>query len=163
MTSHLAALLAVWFCVPALGGDIPATIKPDALVLRLSSGWWLRINRDGSGSYGFGALFERVRVAKGTYEFAGVLDEIKHVFHRKPKNVEEPYMAVSYLEKGSSSAEEYPAAIDQALLKKLFILARNNTVRPANEVEHAWHNKIEKFWRKNSPICPNKPDAGDGK
>jgi hypothetical protein len=40
-----------------------------------------------------------VRVSKGTFAFADVLDDIKRVFPRRPKYAEEPYKAVSYLEK----------------------------------------------------------------
>ncbi len=160
MTIILFACLS--FSVYA-GGNMPATEKAVAVELRLSEGWWVRINQNGAGSYGFGVLMARVRVMQGTFAFEDVLDEIKRGFPRKPKNSEEPYMAVSYWEKGSSSAEEHPLAKDEALLAKLFIAARANTVPPANETEKSWHDQIEEFWKKHPPISPNKPDAGAGK
>jgi hypothetical protein len=82
-------------------------------------------------------LLAQARVSKSTFSFADVLDDIKRVFSRKPKYAEEPYMAVSYWEKGASFVEERHRAMDPGLLTKLFILARSNRVPPANKIKKA--------------------------
>jgi hypothetical protein len=158
----MTIILTVSFCFTACAGNMPATENTAAVELRLSRGWWVRINQDGSGSYGFGVLVARVKVMKSTFAFKDILEDIRRVFDRKPKNAEAPYMAVSFRKKGSSSAEEYPLAKDNTLLAKLFGLARYNAVPPANKIEKAWYDQIEEFWTKHPPIFFDKPDSGEG-
>jgi hypothetical protein len=95
----MTIILFAYICLSACASDMPVSDKAVAVHLRLSEGWWIQINQDGSGSFGFGVLMDLVRVSKGTFAFADVLDDIKRVFPRRPKYAEEPYKAVSYLEK----------------------------------------------------------------
>ena len=50
----------------ALADDIPDMKDCASIVLRASEGWWLMINQDDSGSYGFGTLPDRVQVTRMT-------------------------------------------------------------------------------------------------
>ena len=135
----------------------------EAVKLRHSGGWEIRINSDGGGSYGFGTIPARIEVTKGTFVFTDVIRDIKEASSRTPKNAEEPYIAVTYWGKGESSAEEHLIAIDQALFDRLFKLARANAVAPQGELQKAEYAVVEKFWKKGPPIAPDKPNAGDGK
>ena len=140
-----------------------ACVGEDLVAVRLhhSGGWEIRIDQDGGGSYGFGALPARIRIAKGTFAFSDVIDDIERAFPRKPKNAEEPYMAISYWQEAATSAVEHYIAVDDALLERYFNLARANSVAPENDIEKAWHDQIEEFWTKQPPIPPNTPDLGD--
>ena len=152
----------------AFSEDRPAMKQCASIHLRLSEGWWLSINDDGSGSYGFGTGMARVEVVKNTFSFEQVYAAIEKVFFKKPDNAEEPYMAVSYYREGTSSAIEYRMVQDRHLLTKLFLLARANAHPPANDFDIRSHNQVESFWR-NSPwkekvhVSPSKANPADQK
>lgn len=146
----------------------PAMMQCASIHVRLSEGWWLSINDDGSGAYGFGTGMVRVEVVKNTFNFEQVYADIDKVFLKKPANAEEPYMAVSYYRKGNSSAVEHRLAIDRHLLSKLFLLARANPHPAVNDFDIRSHNQLEKFWRSSpwkekSHLPPNKANSADEK
>ena len=145
----LSLLFLACLSLLAFSEDRPAMEQCASIYVRLSDGWWLSINDDGSGSYGFGTGMARVDVVKNTFSFEQVYAAIEKVFVKKPKNSEEPYMAISYYSGGTSSAVEYRMAQDRHLLKKLFLLARENADQPANEFDARSHNQVESFWRNN--------------
>ena len=167
----LITLLLFFFAFPSLKAfseDRPAMKQCASIHLRSSDGWWLSINDDGSGSYGFGTGMARVEVVKNAFSFEQVYAAIEKVFAKKLEKSEEPYMAASYYREGTSSAVEHRLAQDRHLLSKLFLLARENAHPPANEFEARSHNQVESFWR-NSPwkkrpqVFPNKMATDDGK
>ena len=164
----LSLLLLACLSLLAFSEDRPAMKQCASIHVRLSEGWWLSINDDGSGSYGFGTGMAKVDVVKNTFSFEQVYAAIEKVFVKKPKNAEEPYMAVSYYREGISSAVEHRLAQDRNLLTKLFQLARANAHPPANEFDTRSHNQVESFWR-NSPwgesphVSPNKANPADAK
>ena len=155
----LAISIYACLCFSACAVALPAASMAAAVELRTSGGWWIRINNDGSGRYGFGELPDYVKIANGTFAFGEILDDISRALPRKPKNAEAPYVAVSFWKEGSYSAEEHLVAMNNTLLTKLFISARNNTVPPANEFEKIWYDNIESFWLKNPPISTDRPGA----
>lgn len=137
--------------------------NPVAVILRHSGGWEIRINSDGGGDYGLGTTAARVGFKDGTFVFADVLADIKQVSSRTPKNAEGPSIAVSYWQKGQSSAEEHRIAEDKVLFEKLFKLAKANAIVPKDEPAKSEYEKVEKFWETHPPITPDKPNAGDSK
>ena len=86
--------------------EIPNMMKCTFIVLRTSEGWWLRINNDESGSYGFGTQPEKVEVKNGTFNFKQVYSETRKVSAEVRKKAEGPYVTVSYYVFGNSSARE---------------------------------------------------------
>ena len=164
----LALLFLLSFSFLALSDDRPAMEQCASIYVRLSEGWWLSINDDGSGSYGYGTGLARVEVVKNTFSFEQVYAAVEEAFARKPENSEEPYMAVSYYGQGASTAVEYRLAQDRNLLNKLFLLARENVHPPANEFDIRSHDQVESFWR-NSPwrekphVSPDKANPADAK
>jgi len=152
----------------AFSEDRPAMKQCASIHVRLSDGWWLSINDDGSGSYGFGTGMARVDVVKNTFGFEQVYVAIEKVFVKKLQNAEEPYMAVSYYREGASSAVEHRLAQDRHLLTTLFQLARANARPPANEFDARSHDQVESFWR-NSPwresphVSPDNTGPADAK
>jgi len=80
---------------------------------RSTDGWWISVNKDGSGSYGFGTGLARVKLKKDTFSFERVFTDIEKVFVEKPVNGEETYMAVSYWRENISSATGYYMALDR--------------------------------------------------
>ena len=163
----LSIVFSVCLYWPACAEDMPGMEECTSIGLRSSEGWWLRINNDGSGSYGFGALPARVEIKKDTFRFEQVYTETRKAFARKPKNAEKPYMAVTYWRAGSSSAREYCLAENRQLLAKLFLTARDNALPPSNEIEKHSNDQIESFWQR-SPwiesllISHDKVDAHGG-
>jgi hypothetical protein len=145
----LALLFLACLSLMAFSEDRPAMKQCASIYVRSSEGWWLSINDDGSGSYGFGTGMARVEVVKNTFSFKQVYAAIEKVFAKKPENAEEPYMAVSYYREGTSSAVEHRLAQDRRLLTRLFLLARANVHPPANEFDTRSHNQVESFWRNN--------------
>jgi hypothetical protein len=146
----LSLLFLAYLSLIAFSEDRPAMKQCASIHVRLSEGWWLSINDDGSGSYGFGTGMARVEVLKNTFSFEQVYAAIEKVFFKKPENAEEPYMAVSYYREGAGSAVEHRLSQDRDLLTKLFLLARANAHPPANDFDICSHNQVESFWR-NSP------------
>jgi len=152
----------------AFSEDRPTMKQCASMHVRSSEGWWLSINHDGSGSYGFGTGLARVEVVKNTFSFEQMYYAFEKVFVNKPDNAENPYMAVSYYREGASSAVEHRLAQDRQLLAKLFLFARENTHPPVNEFDTRSHNQVESFW-KNSPwkesphVSPNKANPADAK
>jgi hypothetical protein len=160
---YLAIIFSVCFNLLVYAENIPDMKECTFIVLRTSEGWWLRINNDESGSYGFGVQPERVEVKKDTFDFRRVYTETKKTFTETRKNAEGQYIAVSYYASGNSSAREYYLSQSRQWLAPLFIAARNNSLPPANELEERSHDKIEAFWKKSPFLSPNKPDTVDGK
>jgi len=164
----LSLLFLVCLSLLAFAEDKPAMKQCASIHVRLSDGWWLSINSDGSGSYGFGTDVARVEVVRNTFSFEHVYVAIEKGFVKKPENAEEPYMAVSCYMEGASSAVEHRLAQHRPFLTNLFLLARANARPPANEFDTRSHNQVESFWR-NSPwreipqVSTNKPATGDGK
>jgi len=164
----LLLLYSAYLPLLAFSEDRPAMKQCASIHVRLSDGWWLSINDDGSGSYGFGTGTARVDVVKNTFGFEQVYVAIEKAFAKKPGNAEEPYMAVSCYREGTSSAIEYRLAQDRHLLTRLFQLARANAHPPANELDARSHNQVESFWR-NSPwregphVSPDKANPADVK
>jgi hypothetical protein len=147
----------------AYAEDIPEIKECISIILRASDGWWLRINNDGSGTYGFGVQLDKVEVKEDTFDFKRIYTETKQASFEKRKNAEGAYIAVSYYIYGSSSAREYYLSQKRKWLAKLFFIASENALPPSNDFEKRWHDRIETLW-KNSPFTsPHKPDAGDGK
>jgi len=139
-----------------------------SIYLRSYDGWWLRINNDGSGSYGFGTGLARVEVKESTFGFEQLSEDIENAFLNKPKNAEEPYMAVSCWTANTSSAVEHHLAQDRNLLASLFHTARTNVELSENEFDRRSYDQVESFWRgspwresiDDSPDLPG-PDDGN--
>lgn len=146
----LSLFFLAYISMQASSEDRPVIKQCASIHVRLSEGWWLSINDDGSGSYGFGTGMASVEVVKNTFSFEQVYAAIEIVFVKKPENAEEPYMAVSYYRENTSSAVEHRLAQDRHLLTSLFLLARENTQPPANEYDTHSHNLVERLWE-NSP------------
>ncbi|KPJ83172.1 MAG: hypothetical protein AMS18_17765 [Gemmatimonas sp. SG8_17] len=164
----LPLLLSANLCLLACAEAWPSMKKCESIYVRSSDGWWLSINKDGSGSYGFGTGLARVEVTKSTFGFEQVYAEIEKAFVSKQQNAEEPYMAVSCWRPNAGSSVEHRLAQDRRLLARLFLAARANARVPQNELEARAHDQVESLWQtspwKESPyISPNKPDAGAGK
>ena len=131
-------------------------INCSSIHIRLSEGWYLVINNNGSGAYGFGTGIDRIEIKNNTFNFKQVYTNIESLFMVKPKNDETPYMAVSYWKKGDASAEEYYLAQNEKLLTKQFKIARLNATPPANEFEKYAYDKIESLWKKSPPTILTK-------
>lgn len=129
--------------------DRPAMEECAFIHVRSSYGWWLSVNNDGSGSYGFGTGLARANVKKNTFSFERVFKDVEKVFPEKPARGEEAYMAVSYWKANTSSATEYYIALKRQLLTKLFLTARNNIRPPENWAEKKSFDQVESFWRNN--------------
>jgi len=163
---YLIGLTVIFSACPGLlayAEDIPEIKECTSIVLRTSEGWWLKINDDGSGSYGFGVQLDKVEVKQGTFDFKRVYTKTKQASVEKRRTAEGPYIAVSYYVSGLSSAREYYLSESRQLLAKLFLTARDNALPPSNEIEERWHDKVEAFWENSPFISPNRPDAGGGK
>ena len=130
-----------------IGFALPSMKDCASIYLRSSEGWWLSINWDGSGSYGFGTGLASVEVKKGAFRFEEVQADIAEAFVKKPENAEEPYMAVSYRRANTSSAVEHRLAHDPHLLTRLFLAARANAQLPENEFDARALDQVESFWR----------------
>ena len=136
------------------GDDIPGLTVCEFIVLRTSEGWWLRVDNDGSGSYGFGALIEKLSVKKNVYDFKQVYADTRKAAVKNRENAEEPYCAVSFFVAGSGSAREFYLLRSRPLIAKLFLSARANTLAPANEIEARARDMIESFWKNSPAIDP---------
>ena len=134
---------------------IPEITNCSSIVLRTSEGWWLRINNDESGSYGFGTCLDKVEVKEDTFDFKEIYSKTKLTSAEKRKNAEGHFIAVSYYTPGSNSAREYYLSHNRQLFVKLLLIARNNTIPPSNE--------IEKRWQDSPLISSKKLDEGESK
>jgi hypothetical protein len=132
---------------------IPGIDDCDSLVLRTSEGWWLRVYRDGSGSYGYGTDISHVDVEMGTFVFKEAYEETSNAAATGSKSAGGPYIAVSYYPPGIHSAREYYFIGGRKYTALLLRLARENGVSPANEFEEMSHKKIERHWE-NVPFIP---------
>lgn len=132
--------------LPVCAEEIPKMAECTSIVLRASGGWWVMINRDGSGSYGFGVQPDRVRVKKGAFDFRQIYRETRKACVETRKNAEGPYIAVSYYIAGSSSAREYYLPKSRQWLADVFFAARENALPASNEMEERSHDRIEDFW-----------------
>ena len=137
----------------------PPLRQCDRITLRTSQGWWLAINRDGSGEYGFGVLIDRVAVAPGTFDFAGLYRESLGAWRESQPEADGPAVAVACFAPGGSSAQEYSLALAREWSETLFCQARRNSLPPRNPMEQRWHETIDRFWAKDSP-CPAPEPAG---
>lgn len=149
--------------LPATAENIPELKRCTSIVLRTSEGWWLVVNTDGSGAYGFGALPERIQVKKGAFDFRQIYTETRTASVEKRNNAEVPFITVSFYVTSSSSAREYYLSQGGQLLARLFPVARDNVVPPSNEIEARSHDKIGAFWKRNPSLSPDTPDAVGGK
>lgn len=143
----------------ALAENIPELKECESLVLRTSQGWWLRINKDGSGSYGYGVMIDRAEVKQEAFNFGRIYEEARKASVEVRTNAEGPYVAVSYYVAGQSSAREYYVTRGTEWAKNQFLIAREHTIPASNEIEKRWQEKINDFWKKNPPFS-NKLNAG---
>ncbi len=155
-TVLIFAVFISLFCFSlSLADSIPEIKDCDSIVLRTSQGWWLNINKDGSGSYGFGTMIDRIEVKPTTFDFERVYEKAIKDSLEQRKNAEGSYVAVSYYSSGQSSAQEYYLVNDIEWSTKLFFTAINNIVLPSDEIEERWHNKINDLWKKNPLVTPS--------
>jgi len=132
--------------------------KPSSIEIRFRIGFWIRVNRDGSGSYGNGARFPCVSVRKGTFNFQDVMNKVRKDFPRKPKHAGGPYMAVYFWPEGSSYANELPIALDEALFDRLVEIARKNVVPPSSKSQAQDYKYINDQWEACHPESSGKTD-----
>ncbi|HEY7886327.1 MAG TPA: hypothetical protein VIC08_15380, partial [Cellvibrionaceae bacterium] len=92
------------------------------------------------------------QVEPGAFIFSDILEETKRARSRKLTRAETHYMAVSFLQKSASSAEEQRMAKDPYLLANLFETARVHTVTPANEIEKTAYLRIKTIWLDSPPL-----------
>src|SRR5690606_31598209 len=123
----------------------------EAVHVRLSEGWWIQVNRDGSGAYGFGTLPAVAQVEPGAFVFTDILEDTKRAMSRKLLSAETRYMAVALLQQGASAAKEQRLEKDQALLARLFETARAHTIAPANDIEQKADLRLKDIWANSPP------------
>jgi hypothetical protein len=146
-----SAIVILTFLSPAVAEFIPDIKECEFVLLRTSQGWWIRINKDGSGSYGFGTIIDRIEIKQGVFNFKRVYEKTRKTSAEQRENSEESYVAVSYYSFGKSSAREYYIAHNAKWVKNLFLTAKKNTIPASNEIEKQWHDKINKLWEKSLP------------
>ena len=157
-----ASTFIFMFVGPVVGAaDVPDMTMCTSIVIRTSEGWWLKIDDDGSGSYGFGVLLDKIEVSANSFDFNHLYRQTRQMIVVNSKDAEAPYVTVAYYAPGSSSAREWRLSQRQPWLTKLFTVARSNGLPPSNEIEERWHRNIDSLWQKNNPLlAPNQPDAG---
>ncbi len=145
-------LLSVYILKYAKPAAVSISIEEtDSLVLRTSHGWWLRINRNGSGNYGFGTMIDRVEVRQRAFDFDRVYKKTKKAAAQSSYKGG-PYVAVSYYLPKQSSAQEHYLTDYFKPVSELFSKARINALPPSNEFEVIWHKKISGIWEKSPPV-----------
>lgn len=159
----VAVLFLAWLAGPcfAQADGIPTINECRAVTIRTSQGWWLTIEPDGSGRYGFGALPAWVRVRERSFDFRQIYQATKQAIAGQRMNAEESYVAVTYFGAGDRSGREY-YLLDQAQVPVWFRTARENTEKPKNELEVRSYRMIDDFWEKDPPVSPVLPEADSG-
>jgi len=152
----ISLLLLIASPRPGRPEGLPPVAACEAIMLRMSQGWWLRVNADGSGVYGFGALTDRIEVREGSYCFTEIYERAKTAAAGRV-NAEAPSVAVSCLAAGQGSAREFYLT-DEAPIVDLLRTARKNRTKPRNEEEERQHKKIDAFWKRSSfNVVPPRP------
>lgn len=137
----------------AAADDIPDLKECDSMLLRTSEGWWMRINKDGSGNYGFGTMIDRVEVRPQTFDFDQIYKDTRR-FAEESSYAGGHYTAVSFYLPGESSAREYYLNDYIEPVFALFIIGKANSLPPSNEFEERWHDHVADIWKKNPPVKP---------
>lgn len=154
-SSTVAVLFLAWLagsCFAQTAG-IPTIDECRAVTIRTSQGWWLTVEPDGSGRYGFGALPAWIRVNERPFDFRNIYQETKQAIAEQRKNAGEAYVAVTFTGAGDRSGLEY-YLLDQAQVPVWFRTARENTEKPKNELEVRSYKMIDDFWEKDPPVLP---------
>jgi hypothetical protein len=139
--------LFVLMCVslPVLSKDKPLIKYCEPIHLKSSEGWWVSINDDGSGAYGFGAGLARIKVVKNTFSYEKVYSVLAKAINNTAENTQEPHMVVSCATETNRLPVEHNLAQDKPLLTALFQLARENSHPPTNKFETRSHYHVKSF------------------
>ena len=148
----ISALIILASLSFAIEEEIPDLKECDSLVLRTSQGWWLRINKDGSGNYGFGTMIDRVEVKPKVFDFEQIYKDTSRDAE-KSRYAGGHYTAVSFYMPGQGSAEEFYLNDYIEPVAALFLIAKANSFPPSNDFEEGWHRKVSDFWKKSPPDC----------
>jgi CubicO group peptidase (beta-lactamase class C family) len=133
--------------------DAPPRIESvDSLEIRSVEGWWLRISKDGSGRYGFGALPEHIAVAPGTFSFAQAFDRVRPLVRTGPGRLGEAHASVAYRIDGSASGLTLRLPGSRALVAELFRTARAQTRPPSSDTERRRRERIDRLWATEPPV-----------
>ena len=145
-TTYLGLILAGLFAATIAQAQ---SVAQDCVTvhLRAFSGWWLSINRDGSGSYGFGAVPASIEVLAETFDYETIFAEVESAFTNQMSPNQDPYTTVSCFEAGQSSAIGYRMREDELWLARLFLTASVRKEPPSNPLQEGEYAHIEQFWQ----------------
>jgi len=127
--------------------------KAISFTIELSDGWWVSIEKDGSGAYGHGgSQLRHVRIKKGTFLYSNALESIEQIFRFESMSEPDPYMAIFFHEKGVGESRGYTFAVNHKLMKNLFKLAHKNVKFPIYEHEKLNDQNVKEIWLRGPPL-----------
>jgi hypothetical protein len=147
----ISALIFLAFISFAIAEEIPDLKECESLVLRTSQGWWMRINKNGSGNYGYGTMIDRVEVKPEVFNFEQIYEDVRRAAE-PGRYTDGHYTAVSFYMPDQSSAREYYLHDYIEPVFALFVIARANSLPPSNEFEERWHSHVADIWEKSPPV-----------
>lgn len=133
----------------------PAMDECDTISFRMSEGWWVNVEHDGSGAYGFGALPDRISLKPSSFDFETIYRWAKNHLDEQKPHAELPSITVSCYRRMQENGVTFHIT-DRPWVLDLFRMARANAVKPKNEAEDRQHKKIDHFWEKSSFFTDDK-------
>ncbi len=105
----------------------------------------IAIERDGSGTYAYGALPAFGRFGVGTFDFRDVYEKLQPVAPAGRRESSEEYGTVQFLTDRRSESALY-FVYDRALVEALLAMAFESREEPENAVEHEMVRTLDEIW-----------------
>lgn len=140
------AIAAVIACT----GGVPNVGDCTLLIVDMPHGEWrIHVRRDGSGTYGYGALPATGRF-DAAFDFPELHAQLASTVTRAPRESGDPYGTAQFCV-APGECEPLWYFYDRELAAELFDSAWAHRSAPSNELEERAFQSIDRFWAQRAP------------